>query len=154
MIKNHLYLQSSPSLTLLPIIQTWLYHFKNIKKNLMKKGICELPGCEKDIPAWRHGNATTCCDEHGELLKKARDAAYYQKVRNTALPIIKLREYFNDLANKFGFEVPIDLNYVSPLKIDWSIKTGSFYKDGAMGVALGDIGYMLYQPHFIKIFKL
>jgi hypothetical protein len=120
----------------------------------MKKEKCELPGCEDDIPAWRHGNATTCCDEHGELLKKARDAAYYQKVRNTALPIIKLREYFNDLANKFGFEVPIDLNYVSPLKIDWSIKTGSFYKDGAMGIALGDIGYMLYQPHFIKIFKL
>ena len=137
-----------------PIISTWIDPFKNIKKTLMKKEKCELPGCEDDIPAWRHGNATTCCDEHGELLKKARDAAYYQKVRNTALPIIKLREYFNDLANKFGFEVPINLNYVSLLKIDWSIKTGSFYKDGAMGIAIGDIGYMIYQPHFIKIFKL
>ena len=41
----------------------------------MKKEKCELLGCEDDIPAWRHGNATTCCDEHGELLKKARDAA-------------------------------------------------------------------------------
>ena len=135
-------------------MSAWIDLFKNIKKTFMKKEKCELPGCDDDIPGWRHGNATTCCDEHGELLKKARDAAYYQKVRNTALPIIKLREYFNDLANEFGFEVPINLNYVSPLKIDWSIKTGTFLKDGAMGNALGDIGYILYQPHFIKIFKL
>jgi len=34
----------------------------------MKKEFCELPGCEKEIPSWRHGNATTCCDEHGKQL--------------------------------------------------------------------------------------
>lgn len=120
----------------------------------MKKEICELPGCQKEIPTSRHGNATTCCKEHALLLKKAREAANYQKVRNTADPIIKLREHFNGLANEFGFGVPIDLIYATPLKIDWSLKTGTFFKDGAMGVALGDIGYIIYQPQSIKIFKL
>lgn len=120
----------------------------------MKKEICELPRCQKEIPSWRHGNATTCCKEHALLLKKEREAANYQKVRNTADPIIKLREHFNSLGDEFGFEIPIDLNYVSPFKIDWSIKTGTFQKDGAMGIALGDIGYMIYQPQSIKIYKL
>ena len=129
-------------------------HFKNRQKNVMKKEKCELPGCEKEIPAWRHGNATTCCQEHSKALKKMRESNNYQKVRNTADPIIRLREHYYDLANEFGYEVPIDLNYASPFKIDWSIKTGTFYKDGAKGIALGDIGYILYQPHFIKIFKI
>ncbi len=120
----------------------------------MRKEICDLSVCEKRIPSWRHGNATTCCEEHSLLLKKEREAANYKKVRITADPIIRLREHFNDLANEFGYEVPIDLNYVSPFKIDWSIKTGTFQKEGAMGIALGDIGYMLFQPHFIKIFKI
>jgi hypothetical protein len=129
-------------------------HSKIIKKSEMKKEFCELPGCEKEIPTWRHGNATTCCDEHGKQLKKQREAANYQKVRNTADPIIRLREHFNNLADEFGYEVPIDLNYVSPFKIDWSLKTGTFLKDGALGVALGDIGYIIYEPLSIKIFKL
>ena len=110
--------------------------------------------CGAPIPDGRHKNATTCCKEHALLLKKAREAANYQKVRNTADPIIRLREHFNNLADEFGYEVPIDLNYVSPLKIDWSLKTGTFFKDGALGVALGDIGYIIYQPQSIKIFKL
>ena len=120
----------------------------------MKKEFCELPGCEKEIPTWRHGNATTCCDEHGKQLKKLREAANYQKVRNTADPIIRLREHFYNLVDEFGYEVPIDLNYVSPFKIDWSLKTGTFLNDGALGVALGDIGYIIYEPLSIKIFKL
>lgn len=119
-----------------------------------KMKICALQSCEDVLPAKRHKNATTCCKEHALLLKKEREAANYKKVRNTADPIIRLREHFNDLANEFGYEIPIDLNYVSPFKIDWSIKTGTFQKDGAMGIALGDIGYMLNQPQHIKIFKL
>jgi len=115
---------------------------------------CKLEGCKAIIPEDRHKNATTCCKEHAQLLKKAREAANYKKLRNTADPIIRLREHYYDLANEFGYEVPIDLNYVSPFKIDWSIKTGTFQKEGAMGIALGDIGYMLYQPQSIKIFKL
>ena len=110
--------------------------------------------CGAPIPEDRHKNAWTCTKEHALLLKKKREAVNYKKVRNTADPIIRLRLHFNDLANEFGYEVPIDLNYVSPFKIDWSIKTGTFQKEGAMGIALGDIGYMLYQPQSIKIFKL
>ncbi len=110
--------------------------------------------CGAPIPEDRHKNAWTCTKEHALLLKKEREATNYKKVRNTAEPIIRLREHFIDLANEFGFEVPIDLNYASPFKIDWSIKTGTFYKDGAKGIALGDIRYILYQPHFIKIFKI
>jgi hypothetical protein len=110
--------------------------------------------CGALIPEDRHKNAWTCTKEHALLLKKDREAANYKKVRNTADPIIRLREHFNDLANEFGYEVPIDLNYVSPFKIDWSIKTGTFQKEGAIGIALGDIGYMLYQPQHIKIFKI
>ncbi len=120
----------------------------------MKHNYCKLSYCKDLIPPTRHANAETCCKEHAKLLKKEREAASYKKVRNTADPIIRLREHFNDLANEFGYEVPIDLNYVSPFKIDWSIKTGTFQKEGAMGIALGDIGYMLFQPHFIKIFKI
>ena len=116
--------------------------------------ICQLPACDALIPDDRHKNATTCCKEHALLLKKEREAANYQKVRNTADPIIRLREHFNNLADEFGYEVPIDLNYVSPFKIDWSLKTGTFLKDGSLGVALGDIGYMIYQPQSIKIYKL
>ena len=116
--------------------------------------ICQLPACGDPIPDGRHKNATTCCKEHALLLKKEREAANYQKVRNTADPIIRLREHFNNLADEFGYEVPIDLNYMSPFKIDWSLKTGTFLKDGALGVALGDIGYMIYKPLLIKIFKL
>ena len=116
--------------------------------------ICSLDWCQEPIPDDRHKNATTCCKEHALLLKKAREAVNYRKVRNTADPIIKLREHFNNLGNEFGFEVPIDLNYVSPFKIDWSIKTGTFQKDGALGMALGDIGYMIYQPQSIKIYKI
>ena len=110
--------------------------------------------CGAPIPEDRHKNAWTCTKEHALLLKKEREAANYKKVRNTADPIIRLREHFNNLANEFGYEILIDLIYVSPLKIDWSIKTGTFQKDGAMGIALGDIGYMLYQPQQIKIFKI
>ena len=110
--------------------------------------------CDAPITDDRHRNAWTCSKEHALLLKKKREANNYRKVRNTADPIIKLREHFNNLGNEFGFEVPIDLNYVSPFKIDWSIKTGTFQKDGALGMALGDIGYMIYQPQSIKIFKL
>ena len=116
--------------------------------------ICALEGCENLLPADRHKNATTCCKEHALLLKKAREAVNYRKVRTTADPIIKLREHFNSLGDEFGFEIPIDLNYVSPFKIDWSIKTGTFQKDGAMGIALGNIGYMIFQPQSIKIYKL
>jgi hypothetical protein len=116
--------------------------------------ICQLTACDALIPEDRHKNATTCCKQHALLLKKEREAANYQKVRNTADPIIRLREHFNNLADEFGYEVPIDLNYVSPFKIDWSLKTGTFLKDGALGVALGDIGYIIYEPLSIKIFKL
>ena len=129
-------------------------HSKINKKSDMKKEICQLPACGDPIPEDRHKNATTCCKEHAMLLKKEREAANYQKVRNTADPIIRLREHFNNLADEFGYEVTIDLNYVSPFKIDWSLKTGTFLKDGALGVALGDIGYMIYEPLSIKIFKL
>ena len=110
--------------------------------------------CGALIAQNRHKNAWTCSKEHAMLLKKEREAANYQKVRNTADPIIRLREHFNNLADEFGYEVPIDLNYVSPFKVDWSLKTGTFLKDGALGVALGDIGYMIYQPQSIKIYKL
>lgn len=120
----------------------------------MKHNYCKLSYCKDLIPPTRHANAETCSKEHALLLKKEREAANYKKVRNTADPIIRLREHYYDLANEFGYEVPIDLNYASPFKIDWSIKTGTFYKDGAKGIALGDIGYILYQPHFIKIFKI
>ncbi len=116
--------------------------------------ICALESCENSLPVERHKNATTCCKEHALLLKKAREAANYKKVRNTADPILRLREHFNNLADEFGYEVPIDLNYVSPFKIDWSLKTGTFLNDGALGVALGDIGYIIYEPLSIKIFKL
>ncbi len=116
--------------------------------------ISQLLACDALIPEDRHKNATTCCKQHALLLKKEREAANYQKVRNTADPIIRLREHFNNLADEFGYEVPIYLDYVSPFKIDWSLKTGTFLKDGALGVALGDIGYMIYQPLLIKIFKL
>ena len=110
--------------------------------------------CGAPIPDDRHKNAWTCTKEHAMLLKKEREAANYQKVRNTADPIIRLREHFYNLADEFGYEVPIDLNYVSPFKIDCSLKTGTFLKDGALGVALGDIGYIIYQPQSIKIYKL
>ncbi len=119
-----------------------------------KMKICALESCDNQLPDDRHKNATTCCKEHALLLKKAREAANYQKVRNTADPIIRLREHFYNLADEFGFEVPIDLNYASPFKINWSLKTGVFFRDDAMGIALGDIGYIIYQPQFIKIFKL
>ena len=120
----------------------------------MKKEFCELPGCENEIPSWRHGNATTCCDEHGKQLKKLREAANYQKVRQSADPIMWLRDWLYNIGDEFGFGVPTDLIYVSPFQIDWSIKTGTFQKDGALGVAIGDIGYILYKPQSIKIFKL
>ncbi len=120
----------------------------------MKHNYCKLSYCKDLIPSTRHAHAETCSKEHALLLKKEREAANYKKVRNTADPIIRLREHYYDLANEFGYEVPIDLNYASPFKIDWSIKTGTFYKDGAKGIVLGDIGYILYQPHFIKIFKI
>jgi predicted nucleic acid-binding Zn ribbon protein len=110
--------------------------------------------CGAPIPDDRHKNAWTCTKEHAMLLKKEREAKNYQKVRNTADPIIRLREHFNNLADEFGYELPIDLNFVSPFKIDWSLKTGTFLKDGVLGVALGDIGYIIYQPQSIKIFKL
>lgn len=119
-----------------------------------KMKICQLPACGALIPDDRHKNATTCCKEHAQLLKKAREAINYRKVRNTADPIMKQREHIYDVAKEFGFEVPIDLNYASPFKINWSLKTGVFFRDGAMGIALGDIGYIIYQPQFIKIFKL
>lgn len=110
--------------------------------------------CGAPIPDDRHKNAWTCTKEHAMLLKKEREAKNYQKVRNTADPIIRLREHFNNLADEFGYELPIDLNFVSPFKIDWSLKTGTFLKDGALGVALGDIGYIIYKPQSIKIYKL
>jgi len=125
-----------------------------IHRKMEKMKICALESCENALPAERHKNATTCCKQHAMLLKKEREAANYQKVRNTADPIIRLREQFNNLADEFGYEVPIDLNYVSPFKIDWSLKTGTFLKEGALGVALGDIGYIIYEPLSIKIFKL
>jgi len=125
-----------------------------IHRKMEKMKICALESCENALPAERHKNATTCCKQHAMLLKKEREAANYQKVRNTADPIIRLREHFNNLADEFGYEVPIDLNYVSPFKIDWSLKTGTFLKEGALGVALGDIGYIIYEPLSIKIFKL
>jgi hypothetical protein len=95
--------------------------------------------CGGPIPDDRHKNAWTCTKEHALLLKKEREANNYIKVRTTADPIIMQREHFNDLAEEFGFEVPIDLNYVSPFKIDWSLKTGTFIKEGCVGVALGVI---------------
>ena len=110
--------------------------------------------CEETIPNNRHKNALTCSNEHALLYKKEREANNYIKVRNTADPIIKLREHFIDLADEFGFEVPIDLNYVSPFKINWSLKTGTFIKEGCVGVALGDIGYIFFKPLILKIYKL
>ena len=110
--------------------------------------------CDAPIPDDRHKNASTCSKEHGELLKKEREAANYLKVRSTADPIIKLREHLHDLAHDHGIGVLFDLNYASPHKIDWSLKTGTFLSNGAMGVALGDIGYIIYQPFHIKLFKL
>ena len=121
-----------------------------IKTSKMKKCLY----CGALIPEDCHKNAWTCTKVHALLLKKEREAANYQKVRNTADPIIRLREHFNNLADEFGYEVPIDLDYVSPFKIDWSLKTGTFLNDGALGVALGDIGYIIYEPLSIKIFKL
>ena len=50
-------------------------HFKYKQKMDMKGHKCELPGCNKDIPSWRHRNATTCCKEHGKELKRLREAA-------------------------------------------------------------------------------
>ena len=44
--------------------------------------------CGAPIPDDRHKNAWTCTKEHAMLLKKEREAANYQKVRNTADPII------------------------------------------------------------------
>jgi hypothetical protein len=88
------------------------------------------------------------------LLKKEREANNYIKVRTTADPIIKLREHFYDLAYEFGFDVPIDFNYISPLKIDWSLKTGTFIREGCIGVALGDIGYIFFKPQILKIYTL
>ncbi len=120
----------------------------------MKKEICELPGCQEEIPSTRHRNAKTCCEEHGKLLKKMREAANYQKIRQSADPILWLRQHLYYIADEYGFEVPIDIIYVSPFQIDWSLKTGTFQKDGEMGVELGDIGYILYKPQSIKIFKL
>jgi hypothetical protein len=122
----------------------------SIKTSKMKKCLY----CGALIPEDRHKNAWTCTKAHALLLKKEREAANYLKVRETADPIIRLREHFYELAVDYGLEVPFDLNYTSPHKIDWSLKTGTFLRDGAMGVALGDIGYILYQPYHIKIFKL
>ena len=110
--------------------------------------------CGEAIPDDRHKNALTCTKEHALLLKKEREANNYIKVRTTADPIIKLRKYFNDLADEFGFDVPIHLNYVSPFKIDWSLKTGTFIKEGCVGVALGDIGYILFKDQILEIYKL
>ena len=115
---------------------------------------CSLEGCDNQIPYDRHKNATTCCHEHALLKKKQNDKANYQKVRNTAYPIIKLREHLYYLAYKFGFEVLFDLAYALPFNINWAIKTGTFQRDGAQGVALGDIGYIIYKPQSIKIFQL
>ena len=66
--------------------------------------------CGGPIPDDRHKNAWTCTKDHALLLKKEREANNYIKVRTTAEPIIKLREDFYDLANEFGFNVPIDFN--------------------------------------------
>ncbi len=110
--------------------------------------------CGGAIPDDRHKNAWTCSKEHALLLKKEREAKNYINVRSTADPIIKLREHFYNVAYEFGFEVPIELYYVSPLKIDWSLKTGTFIREGNVGVALGDIGYILFKPLIIKIYKL
>ena len=110
--------------------------------------------CDGPIPVERHKNAMTCSKEHAKLLKKEREAKNYTIVRATADPIIKLRENFYAVAYEFGFGVPIDLDYISPFKIDWSLKTGTFIRDGNIGVALGDIGYILFKPQSIKIYKL
>jgi len=110
--------------------------------------------CGAPIPDDRHKNAWTCTKEHAMLLKKEREAANYQKIRQSANPIIWLQEHLNCIGVEYGFGVLIDLIYVSPLQIDWSIKTGTFQKDGASGVAVGNIGYILYKPQSIKIFKL
>mgnify|MGYP001194307048 FL=1 len=110
--------------------------------------------CGGPIPDDRHKNAWTCTKEHALLLKKEREANNYIKVRTTADPIIMQRENFYDFANEFGFGVPIDLKYVSPFKIDWSLKTGTFIKEGCVGVALGDIGYIFFKPLILKIYKL
>jgi len=110
--------------------------------------------CGGPIPDDRHKNALTCSKEHALLLKKEREANNYIKVRNTADPIIKLREDFYDMAKEFGFDVPIDFKYLSPYKIDWSLKTGTFIKEGCFGVALGDIGYIFFKPLILKIYKL
>ena len=129
-------------------------HFKNKLKNVMKKEKCELPGCEKDIPAWRHGNATTCCQEHGKQLKSLREATNYQKLKATANPSITMYGQLKWISDHYGFEKLIDLDAVKFLEINWAIKPDVFQRDGITGTKVQDLGFIISKPHHIIIYKL
>jgi len=119
----------------------------------MKKEKCDLPGCENVIPAWRHGNATTCCPEHALLLKKAREQANYHLQRKTSQSVIETNRSLKLLAQKFGYGIPIPAEEFLNYNFPWDVSTGNFDKDGLAGVAVGDHAYILFTEHKIKIYK-
>ena len=69
--------------------------------------------CSEEIPKSRHGNATTCCKEHSELLKKLREKEMYEKLlkdagreakpkkpkREIIIPIVSKSSYQHKLLN-------------------------------------------------------
>ncbi len=120
----------------------------------MKKEICELPGCEKEIPSWRHGNATTCCEEHGKQLKKLREAANYQKLKASANPSIIMYRQLKWIVDHYGYEKLIDLDAVKFLEINWAIKPDVFQRDGITGTKVQDLGFIISKPNHIIIYKL
>ena len=120
----------------------------------MKKEFCELPGCENEIPSWRHGNATTCCEEHGKQLKKLREAANYQKLKATANPSIIMYRQLKWIVDQYGYEKLIDLDAVNFLGINWAIKPDVFQRDGITGTKVQDLGFIISKPHHIIIYKL
>ena len=129
-------------------------HSKIIKKSEMKKEFCELPGCENEIPSWRHGNATTCCEEHGKQLKKLREAANYQKLKATANPSIIMYRQLKWIVDQYGYEKLIDLDAVNFLGINWAIKPDVFQRDGITGTKVQDLGFIISKPNNIIIYKL
>jgi hypothetical protein len=119
----------------------------------MKRRFCKLSTCRKLLPVDRHGNAWTCTKEHAWVLKKEREAMNYKKMCLVANPILELEDQLKELADKFGYEVEIDLEQIQPITLNWSIKTGSFQVDNHKGIVVGKLAYLLFHPNHIKIYK-
>ena len=128
--------------------------FKYKQKMDIKGHKCELPGCNKDIPSWRHRNATTCCKEHGKELKRLREAANYQRLKDSASSSLIMYRQLSWIVDHYGYEVLVNLNDLTFLNINWAIKPDIFQRDGITGTKVQDLGFIISKPNHIIIYKL